>query len=157
MTTTLDKLASAVGIASEYTDKAGQIHVTADETKLFFLKAMGVPAETEKERLSSLEYFEELPWRRMMPHTAVVLTDELPAAFILSLPADAPRTLAWHIALEDGSERQGTLQTSPVVPEETRRLDGRLYRRVKAVPDTDIPVGYHRNYLSAGDMTAAST
>lgn len=157
MTTTLDKLASAVGIASEYTDKAGQIHVTADETKLFFLKAMGVPAETEKERLSSLEYFEELPWRRMMPHTAVVLTDELPAAFILSLPADAPRTLAWHIALEDGSERQGTLQTSPVVPEETRRLDGRLYRRVKAVPDTDIPVGYHRITFSAGDMTAAST
>ena len=84
--TVLDDLAEIVGIASEYTDKSGQVHITPEETKLFFLKAMGIPAATPKERETSLKRFKEMPWKRRIAPTTVVLTDEFPASCEISLP-----------------------------------------------------------------------
>lgn len=157
MTKTLDKLADIVGIASEYTDKAGQVHFTPDETKLFFLKALGIPAETEQQRKSSLKYFEELFWRRMMKPTTVVLTNELPVSFNLCLPERKKKEINWKITLESQEELSGTALIHDTGLPETKKIGKETYQKHHVTLGTDLPVGYHRIQIEYDDLKTSSS
>ncbi len=142
--TVLDDLAEIVGIASEYTDKSGQVHITPEETKLFFLKAMGIPAATPKERETSLKRFKEMPWKRRIAPTTVVLTDEFPASCEISLPDGKEKSAAWRIVLENGEELNGSVDLKKAQKIDTATVNGVNYSKYKAVLMPELPVGYHK-------------
>ena len=59
----LQQLAELVGISSSYVDKMGNTHYTSDETRKFFLQAMGYSAAEDKidEQIAILEREPILP------------------------------------------------------------------------------------------------
>ena len=57
----LQKLAELAGISSSYIDKTGKKHETTDDVRLFFLKSMGISAESEAEIKASISKLEHKP------------------------------------------------------------------------------------------------
>ncbi len=96
----LQALAEAMGILPEWHDIAGGHHVTAPETQLALLKAMGVAAATEAEAAESLAAEEARRAARRLPEELAVSADAP-----LRIPLAAPTE--WHLELEDGGSESG--------------------------------------------------
>ena len=82
----LKELAEISGVASEYTDKVGQVHYTTDAVRKCFLKDMGYHCETETEIDNSLKYLQEAVWRRGTDFVHAFFTDEPEMSVNLYIP-----------------------------------------------------------------------
>lgn len=154
--TVLDDLAEIVGIASEYTDKAGQVHYTPEETKLFFLKAMGIPAATPKEREASLKRFKERLWKRRIAPTTVVLTDEFPVKCEIRLPETGKSSAEWEIELEDGSKLASSVDLKTAEKFDAAVIDKTPFNAYRFTVANELPVGYHKLSVSHEGIRAVS-
>ena len=63
---TLERLADRAGIEPFYYPIWGDRIVVSDETKIAILKSLGYPADTEAERLTSLQALEGEAWESMV-------------------------------------------------------------------------------------------
>ena len=144
-------LASAYGVATEYTDWRGRHTQVPAETVRAVLAALGVDAETPGAAAKALEEHGLATWRRPLP-PCVVATAGRPAQLLAHVPSG--EELDAVLDLEDG-ERRADVTFEP--PTEAREVDG---RRLEARPLTlpaDLPLGWHRLRLVAARAQAEAS
>ena len=138
----LAELASRYRVATQYDDANGHQVVVPDHTLVAVLKALGVAADTEEERLAALRDHDRAYWSRSLP-PVIVMRAGTPAPFWVHVTHGDPVRL-W-IRLEDGTVWAGLRQldnfTAPY------ELDGRLVGEATFELPANLPLGYHRLHL----------
>ena len=143
---TLDALARAAGLAPDWHDINGTRHVVPEATKRALLKAMGLPAETQREARASLKGLAAARDRRALPFTLVVREGERIEA---PLAIDAPRA---ELELVDESGARRRIQPEAFRREDRRACDGGVFAvQVATLP----PLAIGRYRLSLADDPAS--
>ena len=143
MTTLIEQLASAKGIANDYVDAWGNPAQVTLESKAAMLAAMGYKVDDEVALQAQLEEEKHQHWQRPLDPVVVVRTGEA-ISLELRLPIElVNEELTWEIATEQGDTVKGTL-----VP-----VDGEMvgvahfgdveYQAYRVAITADLPLGYH--------------
>src|SRR5262245_7112461 len=143
----LTKLAERAGIANDYHDIAGNLHLTTDDTRRAILTAMGFIVDSTASLTQALQEWDEAPWRRPCDPVRILREGE------------AESFLFCYLALEDGKEQtvavewqvrdeanalvqEGTIGPGlPIV--EVRFLNGRRHVRVGIPVPHGLSLGYY--------------
>ncbi|MFW9603325.1 MAG: hypothetical protein ACMV0F_00030, partial [Trichlorobacter sp.] len=143
MTTLIEQLASAKGIANDYVDAWGNPAQVTLESKAAMLAAMGYKVDDEVALQAQLEEEKRQHWQRPLDPVVVVRTGEA-ISLELRLPIElVNEELTWEVATEQGETVKGTL-----VP-----VDGEMvgvahfgdveYQAYRVAITADLPLGYH--------------
>jgi 4-alpha-glucanotransferase len=143
----LDDLADRFGIVPDYYDNWGCQHPTSDRAKRAILAAMGVCVETTDELRRELAACENEPWRRPCDPVVVLRTGENPGSWSFRLPAEDGEEqnvrIRWELRDEAGRPLQRGESVAPLVPVETRVVDGRRYARFEVSVPSGLAMGYY--------------
>lgn len=90
--TLLAKLAERAGIATDYYDIAGHLHLTSDDTRRAILTAMGFSVDSTESLTEALQEWDEAPWQRPC-NSVQILRD-----------GESGPTVSCYLTLEDGKE-----------------------------------------------------
>jgi len=146
----LHELAAHHGVSGTYRGWDDLDHRVADDTLRRILAALDVPAATDAEIDASLADVPNLPWRRLLPPSLVVVEGD-DRTFPVHVPHGDPVSV-WVVA-EDGSEIDAEQLDVWVDP---REVDGRLTGRATfAVPR--LPLGWHTVHARTNDVEATAT
>jgi len=110
---TIDKLASAAGIAAEWFDVAGKRTIVSPETKIALLSALGLDAASEAEARESLTRVIDETQRRRLPFSLVLRLGERPVAPLRDMPRstaarierEESEAVEWRVKAADGARR----------------------------------------------------
>jgi 4-alpha-glucanotransferase len=147
MTTLIEQLAAAKGIASEYVDAWGQPAQVSQESKAAMLGAMGYQVDDEAMLTAQLEQEYRQHWLRALDPVMVVRDGE-PVSLEIRLPIDFVNdSLIWALSVEQGGELSG--QLTPVEGElvgvaEFEEMECQAYR---VTLDAAPGLGYHQLVL----------
>jgi len=139
---TLDRLATAAGIAGEWWDLTGGRHVVGADTKRTLLAAMGLAADSTGEARARLSEIANLRERRELP--SIVVAREGCSTQVAMAPANGNlhRRAALRLQHEDGTERLLPVALDDLPASVVTAADGRaITRRVLTLPP--LPAGYH--------------
>ncbi len=139
------RLADRLGLHRAYVSAAGDTRQVSDATLQALAAALGFPAAGEAEAGQSLQRLEGDGDAALDP--VVVVRENEPVELHWG---DRGKRLQWRVVLEDGGVREGEAEPAAAVeaPAATRRW--RITRG-------DLPTGYHRLELRAGDATASTS
>jgi 4-alpha-glucanotransferase len=147
----LVQLAHRYGVATDYLDWAGAYRVVPESTLIDVLGALGVSAGSEEDRAAALLAYDRSYWVRTVSPTVVSRPDH-PASFWVHVThGDA---IGVWIRLEDGTVRTGLQQLENNTP--PYELDGRRVGEATFQVPADLPLGYHRLHVRAGDREAST-
>jgi 4-alpha-glucanotransferase len=154
--TLLASLAERVGIAADYHDIAGTLHVTTDDTKRAILSAMGFTVHSAADLTRALREWDEAPWRRACDPVRVVRDNEADVFVTCCLALEDGKeqsvVVQWTVLDETGQPVQ-TGEAGPGLPAvEVRFLDGRRHVRVEFRLPQDLSIGYYTVTLRADRM-----
>ena len=142
----LAALAQRFGVVTEYHDWTGRLVAVDEWTVVAALGALGVRAETEEDRSTTLSEQQRRHWMRALPPTIVMRSGSEPSFWVHVAHGDPAHV--W-LRLEDGTVRAGIRQvdnfTAPF------DLDGRLVGEATFTLPADLPLGYHRVHLRSGN------
>ena len=134
---TIGKLASAAGIAAEWSDISGKRTIVSPETKIALLSALGLEIGSESQARVSLTRLIDETQRRRLPFSLVLRADQ---PLVASL-RDTPRKTDARIEREDGAAAEWSIEPAEGVRRDL--LDGRsVTERTIALPT--LPIGRHR-------------
>jgi len=152
MSDALARLAALHGIALDYCDIWGNVHAVPAGTLRALLAAMGVPAGTEAEIEAALHAQAAAQWRSALA-PVVILRHGAPPALCLNVPSalDAA-TLHWHLAEEQGAERDGGFEPASLACRGGATIEGEAFIARELVLPLEPPQGYHR--LTVSDSSA---
>jgi (1->4)-alpha-D-glucan 1-alpha-D-glucosylmutase len=155
VTTVLERLAAVHGIAPGFHDIWGHWHRVSDASLRALLAAMGVDAVDDRRVQDALDDTQRKRWRRSLAPMIVVRAHRRPWIVSVCLPAaTADSAAACRIVTEAGEELGGEL-TPLAHPVERATIDGQAcMARDYALP-LELPPGYHRLEVRAGDVVAA--
>ena len=109
MTTLIEQLAAAKGIASEYVDAWGHPAQVSEESKAAMLGAMGYRVDDEAALTEQLEQEHRQHWLRPLDPVMVVRSGD-PLSLEVRLPIEFVNdALHWQIELEQGALLSGQL------------------------------------------------
>ena len=109
MTTLIEQLAAAKGIASEYVDAWGHPAQVSEESKAAMLGAMGYRVDDEAALTEQLEQEHRQHWLRPLDPVMVVRSGD-PISLEVRLPIEFVNdALHWQIVLEQGALLSGQL------------------------------------------------
>jgi 4-alpha-glucanotransferase len=111
---------------------------------------MGIRADSPTQARAALDAARAERWRRLAPPTVVARAGR-PTRVLVRVPASAP--LRADLTLEDGGERP----LPAGGPVEAAVLDGATWHAVALDLPADLPTGYHRLAVAAGDAHADVT
>jgi 4-alpha-glucanotransferase len=151
--TLLAKLAERAGIANDYHDISGALHLTSDDTRRAILTAMGFTIDSAASLTQALQEWDEAPWQRSCEPVRILRDDETEPA------------LFFYLALEEGKEQSVAMEwqifdeTNVLVQEgktgpglsvvEVRFLNGRRHVRVEIPAPRGLSLGYYNLTLRA--------
>jgi len=154
--TLLATLAERAGIAADYYDIAGTLHVTSDDTRRAILAAMGYAVDSAASLTQALQEWDEAPWQRPCDPVRILRDGE----------TGAP--LSCCLALEDGKEGSVAVdwqihdEANTVVQEgqagpglsavEVRFLKGHRHVRVEIPAPHGLSLGYYNLTLRAAGL-----
>lgn len=148
MSTKLEALCTASGIALDYHDIWGQRRYVSPDTQRALLATMGIAATTDEEVERSLQQLEAREWRRLLPPVMVVHRDGDTITVPISLPtAMLRRRFDWEIVREDGSRKSGTLCPAELEVMAETRIGGASFTRCRLPLPLPSDVGYHQLQL----------
>jgi glycogen debranching enzyme GlgX/4-alpha-glucanotransferase len=134
---TIGKLASAAGVAAEWTDISGKRTMVSPETKIALLSGLGLEVASEAQARDSLTRLIDETQRRRLPFSLVLRADqplvaplrEMPRASDARIEREDGAVAEWSIGAADGASRD--------------LADGRsVTERIVALPS--LPTGRHR-------------
>lgn len=134
---TLQDLAHAHDIATEYWDWKGNHIRVSDDTLRSVLAALDVPAEGDEQVAQAMARKRDEAWRRTLP-PVVVLREGWTPWVAVHVPDGAE--ISALVRLEDGTERGVTFPDNPVQP---RDVDGARTAEITVELPGDLPLGYH--------------
>ena len=145
--TLLATLAERAGIATDYYDIAGTLHLTSDDTRRAILTAMGFTVDSSASLTQALREWDEAPWQRPCDPVRILREGE------------TGPSVSCYLALEDGKEGSVAVEwqirdeTNTVVQEgqagpglsavEVRLLNGRRHVRVEIAAPHGLSLGYY--------------
>ncbi len=152
---TLAQLAALYGIASEYHDAQGNLHLTGETTQRALLNAMGMGLNGDLSVI--LAEHEARPWRSLLPPVMVVRAAENGVSVPVSFPSvQGGNAYRWLLTREDGSHEEGVFQPSDLDVAAGHQIDGEQYDRgLLRLPTCPEP-GYHQLTLRAADSVETS-
>jgi 4-alpha-glucanotransferase len=145
----LGRLAALYGIERSYQDIWRRRHVVPIATQRAQLAAMGVPAANPAQVEESLARAEEAAWCAPLP--PVIVTRKPGPCATLTLPAATSGRIACTVVTECGETVQGESDLDALETVASGRFEGTDFRRYRLVLPDDLPAGYHRLVLAAGD------
>ncbi|WP_026256017.1 4-alpha-glucanotransferase [Mycobacterium sp. 155] len=144
---TLVELARRYGVATEYHDWTGRRTTVSESTLVAVLEALGVAAGTEQDRAAAVSDHERSYWQRSLP-PIVIGRAGWSTAFWVHVTHGDPVDVT--LRLEDGSTRTGLHQLENNRP--PFDLGDRLVGEATFELPADLPLGYHRLHLAAGNF-----
>jgi 4-alpha-glucanotransferase len=151
----LDRLAAHYGIEPDFTDNWQRRHRVADATRQALLEALGVPAGSEAEIEASLHAELSGSWQQVLAPVEVVRRGG-PLAVDVTTPAGLSGRLAWVVRTEDGEDHRGEARLAALEASAEERIDGVRYQRRRLLLPLDLPLGYHRLEVAAGNRALAA-
>ena len=143
----LDDLAERFGIVPAYYDNWGCQHLTSERTKRAILAAMGLCVETADELQRELVACEDEPWRQPCDPVMVLRAGENPGSWSFRIPVDDGEEqevrIRWDIRDEAGCLQQSGEAVAPLMPVETRMVDGQRYARFEVAVPSGLAMGYY--------------
>lgn len=146
----LQELAEHHQIATTFNGWDGTRREVASETLKKILGALGVATETAADLTQSLASARLQGWYQTLPG-AVVVREHRSRTVPVHLPAGVHADV--RIVLEDGSRRG---LEWPAVPGEELEIDGILTGRTLIPLPEDLPLGWHRLEVAAGERQAGA-
>jgi 4-alpha-glucanotransferase len=140
-------LADRAGIAADYYDIAGTLHVTTDETRRAILAAMHLRAGNRADLIDELIAWDNRPWLQYCDPVRIVRTGPPPGTWSLHVPCesheDALILVRWSLLSESGELCHEWAEGPGLKIEETRVIAERRFIRIEfALPHT-LPIGYY--------------
>jgi 4-alpha-glucanotransferase len=145
----LQQLADAYGIATDYWDWRGRHIEVARETVVAVLAALDVDASTAESVASALEEKHRLRWSRMLP-PCLVMREHRTASIEVHVPHGDPAE-TW-IELETGGSRGPLRQLENWSP--PQEIAGGLVGEASFEIPADLPLGYHTLHAGSHDRHA---
>ena len=145
----LQALAEAYGIATEYWDWQGRHVEVARETVVAVLAALDVDATTPEAATEALVEQQRRPWARMLP-PLLALRERRTATVPVHVPHGDPAE-TW-IELETGGHRGPLCQLENW--NRPREIDGGWVGEASFEIPHDLPPGYHTMYARSHERTA---
>ncbi|MFP3866631.1 MAG: 4-alpha-glucanotransferase [Desulfobacteraceae bacterium] len=144
----IDELGHWCGIEPEYTDNAGQVHVTSRQTKLTLLKSMGLKLDSLADLQQAVIERRQRPWNRLLEPVLVVLqsTGAITCNLHLTLPdAQLGENLQIDWELSDEGDRvwRGQMRAPELQVTETRLINDQLQGRVPLSMPENLALGYY--------------
>ncbi|HMU54963.1 MAG TPA: 4-alpha-glucanotransferase [Nitrospira sp.] len=156
----LATLAERVGIASEYYDIGGTLHVTSDDTKRAILSAMGFSVHSTEDLAKALGDWEEAPWRRPCEPVLVVRegAGEAVVRCCLMLEDGQERSavVRWTITDEGGQPVRSGEAGPGLSAAEVRFVEGQRRVRLDCRLPGDLPIGYYQATVQALGLVGGS-
>jgi glycogen debranching enzyme GlgX/4-alpha-glucanotransferase len=137
---TIDKLASAAGIAAEWWDVGGKRTIVSPETKIALLSALGLEVGSQAQARDSLTRLIDDTQRRRLPFSMVLRLDQPLVAPL----RDTPRATEARIEREDGAAAEWLIEAADGARRDLP--DGRSVAE-RPIPLPTLPVGCHRLIL----------
>ena len=134
---TIGKLASAAGIAAEWSDISGKRTIVSPETKIALLSALGLEVASEAQARDSLTRLTDETRLRRLPFSLVLRADQ---PLVASL-RDTPRKTDARIEREDGAVAEWSIEAADGVRRDLP--DGRSVTE-RTIPLPTLPLGRHR-------------
>lgn len=141
-------LADRAGIASEYYDIAGTLHVTSDDTRRAILHAMGLRPDTRDDLIAELTRWDHRSWLRICEPVYVVRAEGAPGSWSVSIPcepaAESSVVVQWSLRGEEGTVCYERIEGPGLAVQEEHLVGGRRYVRSTFVFPSDLPFGYYQ-------------
>lgn len=147
----LQDLAHAYGVATEFWDWKGNHIRVSDDSIRAVLGALEVPCANDAEVEASLTRRDEEPWRQVVP-PVVVLRAGGDHEVTVHLPRGAKIGATLH--LENGESRDLDVAA---VEAEPREVDGTTVAPSTVLLPDDLPLGYHQLAVRDGSNRDAAT
>jgi 4-alpha-glucanotransferase len=156
-------LADRAGIAGDYYDIAGTLHVTTDETRRAILTAMNFRVESRVEMIEELSAWDDRPWIQHCEPVRIVRSGQQPCVWSLHVPCESHEDslirVRWWLLSETGERSHEREEGPGLKVEETRVVNGRRFIRMEfALPHT-LPLGYYSTTVEVqgGSVKLAAT
>lgn len=147
----LQQLADAYGIATQFWDWKGRSTEVAAQTVVKVLAALGVDASSPQAQAKALADHELRTWRRTLPPVVVARQGD-PAH--VNAHVQSGHRADMRIHLEQGGDRDVEQVDNWAAP---RQVDGVLIGEATFKIPGDLPLGYHHLELVSDDRTADAT
>jgi 4-alpha-glucanotransferase len=145
--TLLAKLAERAGIAADYYDIAGNLHLTSVDTQRAILTAMGFTVDSIASLTEALQEWDEAPWQRPCDPVRILRDGETgpPVSCYLALEdgKDGSIVVEWQIRDEANVVVQEGQAGPALSALEVRFLSGRRHVRVEIPAPRDLSLGYY--------------
>ncbi len=143
-------LADAYGVATSYDDWQQRPVQVAAETVTTVLGLLGVDAGSPATIRAALDDVRLRRWRELVAPTVVVRE----GGGTVAVRAPVAEPVSMSLELEDGSQLDLAL---PPAPEETEVVDGTAHASWSVPIPADLPLGWHRLTVAAGERRACAT
>jgi (1->4)-alpha-D-glucan 1-alpha-D-glucosylmutase len=153
MTSPLERLAHAYGVALQYVDAWGHARDVADDVLCAVLAAMHVDAESDEAIARAQDEVVQARHRQSLAPMTVVRKSARPWRVGVNLPIRfASQKLAWRVLTEDGAEH-----VCPIaVPEAHDDVSSARSLVLELPLDAPLAIGYHALDLCAGGTSVAN-
>ena len=145
--TLLARLAERVGIAPDYYDIAGTLHLTSDDTRRAILTAMGFTVDSTASLTQALQEWDEAPWQRPCDPVRILRDDETgpPLFCCLALEDGKEQSVVveWQVRDEANAVVQEGLAGPGLPTVEVHFLNGRRHVRVEIPAPGGLSLGYY--------------
>jgi len=140
----LQNLARAYGVETDYRDNNGRRQEASAETLLAVLKALGAPVGSIEDIPGARRERRQSYWMQPLEPVAVAW-EGTPAEIDLRLPSDrASGTAACHLKLETGEVREWGIDLSQLPTIQQATVEGVAYTAKALTITQALPTGYHR-------------
>jgi (1->4)-alpha-D-glucan 1-alpha-D-glucosylmutase len=140
----LNRLAAALGIATQWRDVWGHEHAVPAATLRALLRVMGYAAEDDGSAAARLQEWERRRWGQILPPVAVTREGAAPGLALLRLPRSAAQQrCVLHLACEDGGHTRSDVLPAELAVVESANVDGSPCD-ARHLPLPAAPRGYHR-------------
>ena len=154
----LATLAERAGIAADYYDIAGTLHVTSNDTRRAILAAMGFAVDSAASLTEALREWDEAPWQRPCDPVRILRGGETgaPLSCCLALEDGKEGSVAveWQIRDEANAMVQEGQAGPGLSAVEVRFLQGHRHVRVELPAPQGLSLGYYTLTIRAEGLVA---
>ncbi len=154
--TLLGKLAERAGIATDYYDIAGTLHLTSDNTRRAILAAMGFAVDSVASLTQALQEWDETPWQRPCDPVRILRDGETGAPLSCCLAIEDGKETSVAVEWQIRDEANTVVQEGQAGPGlsavEVRFLNGRRHVRIEIPAPHGLALGYYNLTLRAESL-----
>ncbi len=154
--TLLARLAERAGIATDYHDIAGTLHLTSDDTKRAILTAMGFVIDSTASLTQALQEWDDAPWQRPCDPVRILRDGEaggpLSCYLVLEDGKEGSLTVEWQIRDEANAVVQEGQAGPGLTAAEVRFLKGQRHVRVEIPDPHGLSLGYYTLTIRAESL-----